>query len=472
MNLLRGSESRFPFETSEIEVVRPKVPALRKRRWRLPKKRKVQIIDDDVQFTLYRPEAVAAARWETLLVFTHRSKADVNALDLDPPEEVERRAEQILGDALASYTTARIDAGASIPRESEITLVPQAKRARFNSERITFEWLEPVHSAEFRLCADERAAGSVVHGRVSAFIGPILVAEVPFSVPVSRAVPPSRPRRAASARLFKSVFPSYAHADQAIVEACGRSIKALGIDFLIDVWSIRSGEKWTERLAELIDRADAFQLFWSTNAMRSPHVRAEWEYALRRRGTDFIRPVFWEDPFPEDREEDLPPAALRELHFAKLSVDEPNPAILPAAPRRRSRGRAAKIVSSLAVVLIGAGLWRVSQPVGPGPVSDGHPVSTSTGESVVVTTAPSAPPKTTVTLPPPAVAKHCCTQAGVGKTCSQATCSACALLDCEGATGSAHPAPKPPASAARVTNCNPNFYLDGSGQKHFKPECF
>ena len=34
------------------------------------------------------------------------------------------------------------------------------------------------------------------------------------------------------------------------------------------------------RLLELIDEADIFQLFWSSNSMRSEYVRREWEHAL------------------------------------------------------------------------------------------------------------------------------------------------------------------------------------------------
>jgi serine/threonine-protein kinase len=46
------------------------------------------------------------------------------------------------------------------------------------------------------------------------------------------------------------------------------------------------------------------------------------------------------------------------------------------------------------------------------------------------------------------------------------------------ASGAASPLVPPPstpngaASAARAKNCDPNFYLDANGDKHFKPECF
>jgi hypothetical protein len=32
--------------------------------------------------------------------------------------------------------------------------------------------------------------------------------------------------------------------------------------------------------------------------------------------------------------------------------------------------------------------------------------------------------------------------------------------------------PSAPAPAAPAKNCNPNYYFDKDGHKHFKPECF
>ena len=79
-----------------------------------------------------------------------------------------------------------------------------------------------------------------------------------------------------------------------------------------DVVKLKSGQDWNAELLNMIDRADIFQLFWSSNAMQSKYVQQEWEYALKR-GTgrvSFIRPVYWEDPMPS------PPAELGHIHFA------------------------------------------------------------------------------------------------------------------------------------------------------------
>ena len=52
--------------------------------------------------------------------------------------------------------------------------------------------------------------------------------------------------------------------------------------------------------------------------MTSSFVRQEWEYALSLNRANFIRPVYWEEPLPEMREQGLPPAALKRLQFHRL----------------------------------------------------------------------------------------------------------------------------------------------------------
>jgi hypothetical protein len=85
----------------------------------------------------------------------------------------------------------------------------------------------------------------------------------------------------------------------------------------------------------MISDADVFQLFWSWNAMASPMVHKEWQYALDLGRTHFVRPVYWEEPLPE--QPGLPPEELRSLHFQRVyprtaSGAIQNPSIPPASP--------------------------------------------------------------------------------------------------------------------------------------------
>jgi hypothetical protein len=104
------------------------------------------------------------------------------------------------------------------------------------------------------------------------------------------------------------------------VASFAEAARALGDQYLQDVLALRAGERWDARLLQLIEAADVFQLFWSSNSMRSQHCQDEWEHALALGRPLFIRPVYWEEPLPQDPGQELPPAALRELHFVKVPV--------------------------------------------------------------------------------------------------------------------------------------------------------
>jgi cytidyltransferase-like protein len=83
---------------------------------------------------------------------------------------------------------------------------------------------------------------------------------------------------------------------------------------------------------ELINGADVFQLFWSSNSMWSHYVRQEWERALTLARPNFIRPTYWEDPMPRWDNPKLPPESLSRLHFHSLVLAD----IITAPPRATS----------------------------------------------------------------------------------------------------------------------------------------
>src|ERR1043165_6529599 len=84
-----------------------------------------------------------------------------------------------------------------------------------------------------------------------------------------------------------------------------------GDEYVRDCIHLRAGEIWNDRLRELIDQADAFQLFWSSAAMHSLFVRQEYEHALALNRPSFVRPTYWEDPLPTAP--GLPPPSLQRL---------------------------------------------------------------------------------------------------------------------------------------------------------------
>lgn len=280
-------------------------------------------LDENVQFSVYRPKSVTPDEWHQLLAFAHLSELppDAKAGTPDPIEEVQRQAAQVLGAAAADYRDVVADSEHAVPREGEITFVPSIPGFTFNPPRRTFLWLESVHREEFRFKVGPEHDGTTARGRLTAYLGSIILAEVTLSIRVDSQVvlaPVASSMQTSAARPYRRIFASYSHADVAVVEQFERHAKALGDEYLRDMVHLRSGEVWDARLEQLIEQADVFQLFWSTRSMHSKFVRQEWEHALSLRRERFVRPTYWEDPLPTDPILGLPPEELVRLHFQRL----------------------------------------------------------------------------------------------------------------------------------------------------------
>ncbi|HUT95025.1 MAG TPA: TIR domain-containing protein [Thermoguttaceae bacterium] len=282
-------------------------------------------VDENVQFSVYRPKVVQPERSYPLLAFAHLAerRPDAPKDEPDPIQEVQRQARLVLEEKFDEYGDVRQDGSEPLPHLGEITFVPEIPGVRFNPSSRSFFWEreESVHREEFRLRASPQLDGQTARGRLTVFLGNVIVAEVALAIRVDsshRAEPSALPTDLAFGRPYRRIFASYSHEDVAIVEEFEWHFKSVGDRYLRDWIDLRAGEAWCERLEELIREADVFQLFWSTKAMRSPFVRQEWEYALALGRPYFIRPVYWEEPMPSDPDEDLPPEALLRLHFQRL----------------------------------------------------------------------------------------------------------------------------------------------------------
>jgi hypothetical protein len=181
-------------------------------------------------------------------------------------------------------------------------------------------WLEDLQQVDFRLHALPHTAGRAVAGAVEAYVGPLLVAQVPLSIRVRGAGDRSERVEgvaASTGRLFGSVFASYAHEDHEVVKAVAEAYRALGINVLMNKVPMGAGEARQQELPKLIEEADVFNLFWSKAASRSQQVTEEWRHALSlqgRKGERFIRPVYWNIPWPR------PPAELKHLSIVPLDL--------------------------------------------------------------------------------------------------------------------------------------------------------
>ena len=288
-------------------------------------------MDENVQFTVFRPTSLVPATWHTLLVFAHLSEKRSSASEEpDPIEEVRRQAQAILGDS-AAHSQQTVDSGEPIPRDGELTIVPRAEDIEFNPPRRSFLWTdENVHREEFRLRAAATLPDGMVRGRVSVFLGSLIIAEIALTLKVNRAAATTQVDiEHEAARPYRKIFASYSRHDAAIVAEYSDYARAMGDRYLQDVVELRSGERWEPRLEEFIRQADVFQLFWSWNAMASTNVSKEWQYALAINRRAFVRPVYWDDPFP--KRADLPPPELLALNFERIRPRrQPPRAVSPA----------------------------------------------------------------------------------------------------------------------------------------------
>jgi TIR domain-containing protein len=183
-------------------------------------------------------------------------------------------------------------------------------------------------------------------------------------------------------RRLGKVFASYSHKDEEEVNLVGQVVKSLGGDFLRDRTHISGGENWREKLNQLIDEADTFQLFWSKNAIESTEVEAEWKYALNLERENFICPVFWENKL------EFPPE-LAHLQFIYVPLDMANhKASLGLVSPSEAIKRLPPLIIILFIVLAGsvmaATFWGVSKAI----KSDEPPAAQSPTEPIPVAVAP------------------------------------------------------------------------------------
>lgn len=98
---------------------------------------------------------------------------------------------------------------------------------QFNPERTKFRWLEDVHRQDFKLRADHALAGQTARGRLTVYLGAIIVAEVSLAIAVdwdaAPAAWPAQPPAAEPARPYRKIFASYSHEDTEVSSSSNAS---------------------------------------------------------------------------------------------------------------------------------------------------------------------------------------------------------------------------------------------------------
>ena len=266
---------------------------------------------EPVEFTAYYPKEIAPNVWADLLAYVYR----VSAAD-----DVKNDAQGVLGAAISAYRRVARPEQTLIMEEAQITITPRLTGFQFNPVSATVGFFDAFNRANFKVRANSAPPGEVHEGMITFTVEGIIVCEIPLyievnpntSIPIAAAPTAPLVTAAPPRKAYQAVFCSYSRKDLQIVERVERAYRILGFDYLRDLTTIRPGEDWDSRLLQMIEQADIFQLFWSSNSANSAAVRKEWTKALELAGArqSFIRPVFWEQPMP------APPPELGHINFA------------------------------------------------------------------------------------------------------------------------------------------------------------
>ena len=259
-----------------------------------------------VEFAAYYPPEVKPDDWQPLKAYIYKEDAYLVVV-------ADAQAQFGPRDDIRETVAAALQ---PVPDDALVTAIPDVPGLEFDPPQASARFRKDWRRFDFEFRAVDAPLNESADGRITFFVEGVIVADVKLSVYVSRRAGHrvAAPQQAV-AKPYQAVFCSYSHKDTLVVERVERSSRMHFTKFLRDVHTLRSGERWNDRLLELIDEADIFQLFWSKPASDSPYVKQEWQYALALRETGakdryFIRPVRWEEPMSA-----APPAELADLHF-------------------------------------------------------------------------------------------------------------------------------------------------------------
>lgn len=259
-----------------------------------------------VEFSAHYPKEIAPQDWQPLYAYLYRQLVK---------EQVITDVQAQFGDRTDIRSTTR-PASQPVAQDSLVTATPHIDGFEFDPPSLTMRFRKDWRRFDFEFRAVDAPLDAAANGRVTFDVEGVIVADVPLSVFVTETVDAaSAAPQESTAKPYDAIFCSYSHDDTAIVERVEAAYKALGHDYLRDITTLRSGQHWGAELESMIDRADIFQLFWSSRAAGSPYVEEEWRHALtlidqHTKDPHFIRPVRWEEPMPK------PPEELAHIHFA------------------------------------------------------------------------------------------------------------------------------------------------------------
>jgi HEAT repeat protein len=262
-------------------------------------------ITDAVRFSVTAPIAVRPAQSFVLDVWAHGPHADA---------EIVATAQDWYG---APRIHHRSKGPVALPRGAQMNVFLELSDLIVEAPVDTLLWMGSTANCSFESRVPSEAAPGMRTGTAHIYLGGLKIARLHFEIEIAASQSATVADLILSARRVRSAFASYASEDSAAVLARIQGMLKLlpELDIFLDVVSLRSGERWRERIEQEIPARDIFYLFWSLAASRSEWVDAEWRLALSLRGLEYIDPVPLVSPSLVP-----PPPELAALHFNDWSL--------------------------------------------------------------------------------------------------------------------------------------------------------
>ncbi|HOG47542.1 MAG TPA: toll/interleukin-1 receptor domain-containing protein, partial [Anaerolineae bacterium] len=252
---------------------------------------------DKVHFAATGPTAVAPGTSCIVAVWAH----------------LEAQRQAMLERAMQAYDHRAIGTkgAVTVTRGTSLTMRLALPSLIVEDPEETVEWNGEIIDATFQVSVPADAKHGLRTGQVTVYAAGLRIARLHITLHVGPAGMKPRGLSEREERV-RTAFASYADEDYDEVMARIQGMKKVrpDLDVFIDKTSLRSGDRWQERIVHEIERRDILYLFWSKPASISEWVKLEWSTALERRGLEHISPVPLVSPKVAP-----PPKELEALHF-------------------------------------------------------------------------------------------------------------------------------------------------------------
>ena len=263
---------------------------------------------DPVDCTVFAPPTAQAG--ESILVQVYAHMPDQGDQVVQLAQEADETARRL------GFRSLEVE----IPRGTKLQIELTLPGVEIEDSIQQVVWRGRATSVQFAVDLPRTQPPGNLIGRVAVYRDGTPIGHVRFKLevtagerPLMQSMPPVP--LGDEAKRYSQAFLSYAMKDLNEVMKRVQMLARCHISFFQDILSLEPGERWERKLYEHIDDCDVFMLFWSTASKESKWVRQEYEYALKRKGTDDsappeIVPILLEGPpIP------LPTPELSHIHF-------------------------------------------------------------------------------------------------------------------------------------------------------------